>query len=472
MSNYDVVVIGGGPGGYVAAIRCAQLGFKTACVEKWQDKKDKTVLGGTCLNVGCIPSKALLDSSHLFENINNHSKEHGITVENAQMDVGKMIKRKDKIVKILTMGVAGLFKKHGITLLEGTGSLKSNNEVEITSTAGESQVVSAKTIIIATGSVPANLPPAPVDNDLIVDSTGALSFPEVPESLGVIGAGVIGLELGSVWRRLGSKVTVIEAMDDFMAAADHDIASAAQKDLIKQGLDIQLGAKMTSCNKTKNGKVKVQYEQNGESHDLEVDKLIVAIGRKPNTEGLVADQAGLKLDDRGFIEIDDQCRTNLDNVFAIGDVVQGPMLAHKAMEEGVAVAELIAGQKPDFSHDNIPWVVYTWPEIAWVGKTEQQLKDEGRNIRVGSFPFMATGRARAMNETSGMIKMIGDAETDELLGVHIFGPNASELISEAVLARSFEASTEDIARTIHAHPTLSEAMHEAALSVDGRTLHL
>ena len=471
MENYDVVVIGGGPGGYIAAIRCAQLGMKTACVETWKDAKGKTVLGGTCLNVGCIPSKALLDSSHHFENITKHAKDHGITVENAQMDVGKMLKRKDKIVKILTMGVAGLFKKHNITLLEGMGSLKPNNEVEITSADGGSQTVSANKIIIATGSVPANLPPAPVDNDLIVDSTGALSFSETPETLGVIGAGVIGLELGSVWRRLGSKVTVIEAMDEFMPAADHDIATTAQKDLIKQGMDIQLSAKMTSC-ETKNGKVKVQYEQNGGSHDLEVDKLIVAIGRKPNTDGLGADQVGLKLDDRGFIETDDQCRTNLENVFAIGDVTQGPMLAHKAMEEGVAVAELIDGQKPDFSHDNIPWVVYTWPEIAWVGKTEQQLKDEGRNIRVGSFPFMATGRARAMNETSGMIKMIGDAETDELLGVHIFGPNASELISEAVLARSFEASTEDIARTIHAHPTLSEAMHEAALSVDGRTLHI
>ncbi len=471
MENYDVVVIGGGPGGYIAAIRCAQLGMKTACVESWQDDKGKTVLGGTCLNVGCIPSKALLDSSHLFENINSHSKEHGISVDNAQINVGQMIKRKDKIVKALTMGVAGLFKKHKITLLEGTGSLKPNNEVEITSAKDEKQSISAKNIIIATGSVPASLPPAPVDNKQIVDSTGALSFSEVPESLGVIGAGVIGLELGSVWCRLGSKVTVIEAMDAFMPTADHHIAGAAQKELIKQGLDIQLGAKMTSC-ESKKDKVKVQYEQNGEIHNLEVDKLIVAIGRKPNTDGLCADQVGLKLDDRGFIETDDQCRTNLKNVFAIGDVIQGPMLAHKAMEEGSAVAELIDGQKPDFSHDNIPWVVYTWPEIAWVGKTEQQLKDEGRNIRVGSFPFMATGRARAMNETSGMIKMIGDAETDELLGVHIFGPNASELISEAVLARSFEASTEDIARTIHAHPTLSEAMHEAALSVDGRTLHI
>ncbi|MFK8067199.1 MAG: dihydrolipoyl dehydrogenase [Gammaproteobacteria bacterium] len=471
MDNYDVVVIGGGPGGYVAAIRCAQLGMKTACVEKWQSDKNKTVLGGTCLNVGCIPSKALLDSSHHFEDINKHAKDHGISVENAQMDVSKMLKRKDKIVQILTMGVAGLFKKHNITLLEGTGSLRSNLEVVVKTIDGQTQTVNAKKIIIATGSIPAVLPPAPVDNDQIVDSTGALSFAEVPETLGVIGAGVIGLELGSVWRRLGSKVTVIEAMDEFMGAADQDIAKEAQKNLIKQGLDIQLGAKMTSCEKA-NGKVKVQYDQKGESHDLEVDKLIVAIGRKPNTEGLNAEQVGLKIDQRGFIETDDQCRTNLENVFAIGDVIHGPMLAHKAMEEGVAVAELIDGQKPDFSHDNIPWVVYTWPEIAWVGKTEQQLKAEGRNIRIGSFPFAATGRARAMNETAGLIKMIGDAETDELLGVHIFGPNASELVSEAVLAMSFEASTEDIARTVHAHPTLSEAMHEASLSVDGRTLHL
>lgn len=471
MDNYDVVVIGGGPGGYVAAIRCAQLGMKTACVEQWQNNTGKPVLGGTCLNVGCIPSKALLDSSHLYENITRHASDHGITVEKASMNVGNMQKRKDKIVRTLTTGVAGLFKKHNITLLQGTGSLKSRTEVEIHSPDGDKQVVAAKNIIIATGSVPASLPPAPVDNELIVDSTGALEFSDVPETLGVIGAGVIGLELGSVWRRLGSQVTVIEALDEFMASADHDIASAAQKELIKQGLDIQLGAKMTACT-TKGGKVTVQYEQNGEAHDLQVDKLIVAIGRKPNTDGLGADQAGLKLDERGFIETDDQCRTSLDNVFAIGDVTHGPMLAHKAMEEGVAVAELIDGQKPEFDHDNIPWVVYTWPEIAWVGQTEQQLKTEGRNIRVGSFPFMATGRARAMNETSGLIKMIGDAETDELLGVHIFGPNASELISEAVLAKSFQASTEDIARTIHAHPTLSEAMHEAALGVDGRTLHI
>lgn len=471
MDNYDVVVIGGGPGGYVAAIRCAQLGMKTACVEQWQNNTGKPVLGGTCLNVGCIPSKALLDSSHLYENITQHASDHGITVEKASINVGNMQKRKDKIVRTLTTGVAGLFKKHNITLLQGTGSLKSNTELEIKAPDGKNQAITAKHIIVATGSVPASLPPASVDNDLIVDSTGALEFSEVPETLGVIGAGVIGLELGSVWRRLGSKVTVIEALDEFMVTADHDIASAAQKDLIKQGLDIQLGAKMTAC-ATKNGKVNVQYEQNGEVHDLQVDKLIVAIGRKPNTEGLGADQAGLKLDDRGFIETDDHCRTNLENVFAIGDVTHGPMLAHKAMEEGVAVAELIDGQKPEFGHDCIPWVVYTWPEIAWVGKTEQQLKAEGRNIRVGRFPFMATGRARAMNETSGLIKMIGDAETDELLGVHIFGPNASELISEAVLAKSFQASTEDIARTIHAHPTLSEAMHEAALSVDERTLHI
>ena len=471
MSNFDVVVLGGGPGGYVAAIRCAQLGLKTACVEAWQDNKGKTVLGGTCLNVGCIPSKALLDSSHQFENITKHSKEHGISVDNAQIDIKKMIRRKDKIIKILTMGVAGLFKKHDITLFEGLGSLVSNSEVEVTAASGEKQSIKAKNIILATGSVPATLPPAPVDQENIVDSTGALAFEAVPERLGVIGAGVIGLELGSVWRRLGSEVTVIEAMDQFMPAADHEIAEAAKKELTKQGLNIQLGAKMTHC-EAKDDRVSLRYEQGGETHEQTFDKLIVAIGRKPNTHGLNAEQAGLQLDERGFIVTDEQCRTSLENVYAIGDVVKGPMLAHKAMEEGVAVAELIDGQQPDFSHDNIPWVVYTWPEIAWVGKSEQQLKDEGRNIRVGSFPFIATGRARAMNETTGMVKMIGDADTDELLSVHIFGPNASELVSEAVLAKSFEASTEDIARTIHGHPTLSEAMHEAALSVDGRPLHI
>ncbi len=469
--SYDVIVIGGGPGGYVAAIRCAQLGMKTACIEKWQDDRGKTVLGGTCLNVGCIPSKALLDSSHQFENITRHAKEHGIVVESARIDVGQMLKRKDKIVKILTTGIAGLFKKHRITLLEGTGSLVSNRQVTITASDGSVQHVSAKSIIIATGSVPAILPQAPVDHERIVDSTGALAFTEVPEKLGVIGAGVIGLELGSVWRRLGSEVTVIEALETFMPAADQEIAEAARKELIRQGLHIQLGAKMTRC-ETRGGKVRIHYEQDGEKHDLEVDKLIVAIGRKPNTAGLRAEVVGLKIDDRGFIETDGQCRTHLENVYAIGDVTHGPMLAHKAMEEGVAVAELIDGQKPEFDHDNIPWVVYTWPEIAWAGKTEQQLRSEGREIRVGNFPFMANGRARAMNDTAGLVKMIGDAKTDELLGVHVFGPNASELISEAVLALSFESSTEDIARTIHAHPTLSEAMHEAALAVDGRMLHL
>ncbi len=471
MEQFDVVIIGGGPGGYIAAIRCAQLGLKTACVEKWQNKTGKPVLGGTCLNVGCIPSKALLDSSHLFESINKHSKEHGISVDNASMNVGNMQKRKDKIVRTLTLGVAGLFKKHNVTLFEGSGALKSADQVTVTLNDGGEQTVSTSHIIIATGSVPAAIPPAPVDQDRIVDSTGALAFDTVPEKLGVIGAGVIGLELGSVWRRLGSEVTVIEAVDAFLPTADQEIASAAHKELKKQGLNIELGAKV-SATEIQNDQVNVQFEQNGESQSITVDKLIVAVGRKPNTEGLNAEQTGLKLDARGFIETDHQCRSSLQNVFAIGDVTDGPMLAHKAMEEGVAVAELIAGQQPEFSHDNIPWVVYTWPEIAWVGQTEEELKAAGRDIRVGSFPFIATGRARAMNETTGMIKMIGDAETDELLGVHIFGANASELIAEAVLAKTFQASTEDIARTIHGHPTLSEAMHEAALSVDGRPLHI
>ena len=471
MENFDVVVIGGGPGGYVAAIRCAQLGFKTACIEKWTNKSGKTTLGGTCLNVGCIPSKALLDSSHLFESMQKHSKEHGISVENAAMDVNKMQKRKDKIVRTLTLGVAGLFKKHNISLFEGTGSLQSAEHVSVSQHDGSTVDLGAKQIIIATGSVPVNIPPAPVDQDRIVDSTGALAFDAVPEKLGVIGAGVIGLELGSVWRRLGAEVTVLEAVDDFLPAADHDIAGAALKDLKKQGLHIELGAKVTETT-SENDSVHVKYEQAGESKTIQVDKLIVAVGRKPNTDQLNADAAGLLLDERGFIKTDAQCRTNLPNVFAIGDVTDGPMLAHKAMEEGVAVAELIAGQQPEFGHDTIPWVIYTWPEIAWVGETEHALKAAGREIRVGTFPFMATGRARAMNETSGMIKMIGDAQTDELLGVHIYGANASELIAEAVLAKSFQATTEDIARTIHGHPTLSEAMHEAALSVDGRPLHI
>ncbi len=472
MADYDVIVIGAGPGGYVAAIRCAQLGLKTACVEGWLGAGGKPALGGTCLNVGCIPSKALLDSSHHYEHISRHAKDHGISVQGVEMNVGVMQKRKDKVVQSLTLGIAGLFKKNKIDWLQGSGKLLGANEVEVnpTTSDGKKQTVRAGHIIIATGSVPARIPPAPVDQKTIVDSTGALAFDAVPGTLGVIGAGVIGLELGSVWRRLGAQVVVLEALDDFLPAADKTIADEAFKTLIKQGLDIRLGAKVTGT-QARDGGVTVSYELKGEKQELTVEKLIVAVGRKPNTEGLNAAGVGLKLDARGFIEVDADCRTSLPNVYAIGDVVRGPMLAHKASEEGVAVAELIAGQHPHVNLDIVPWVIYTWPEIAWVGKSEQQLRAEGREIKTGSFPMMASGRAKAMNETGGVVKMIADARTDELLGVHIFAANASELIAEAVLAMNYGGSSEDIALTIHSHPTLAEAMHEAALAVSGRAIH-
>jgi len=474
METYDVVVIGAGPGGYVAAIRSAQLGFKTACVESWLNPAGNPALGGTCLNVGCIPSKALLDSSHHYEHIGKHAAEHGIKVKGLSLDVTAMLKRKDKIVSTLTQGISGLFKKNKVEWLQGHARLRGDMRIEIAPTAGgagEPTNVAAKNIIIATGSVPMSIPPAAVDNDRIVDSTGALAFTEIPERLGVIGAGVIGLELGSVWRRLGSDVVVLEALEDFLPTVDQQLAKEALKIFSKQGLDIRLGTTVSGAKSGKGG-VTVSYASAGEETQIEFDKLIVAVGRKPNTEGLDPEAAGLNVDQRGFIEVDDQCRTSAPNVYAIGDVVRGPMLAHKASEEGIAVAELLAGQKPHVNLATVPWVIYTWPEIAWVGQTEQALKEQGRAYRVGSFPFMASGRARAMGETDGMVKMIGDRDSDEILGVHILGPAASELISEAVLAMEFEGASEDIARTIHAHPTLAEAMHEAALGVDSRTIHI
>jgi dihydrolipoyl dehydrogenase len=474
MKKYDVVVIGAGPGGYVAAIRCAQLGLSTACVESWINDEDKPALGGTCLNVGCIPSKALLDSSHHFHHIKNEASDHGITVSGATIDVNKMVSRKAKIVKSLTMGISGLFKKNKIDWLKGQGKLISNKEVEVTpqhESHDETIIVEADNIIIATGSVPTKIPPASVDEKLIVDSTGALKFNEVPRRLGVIGAGVIGLELGSVWNRLGSEVTVLEALPDFLSAVDRQVAKEAEKVLRKQGMDIQLGAKVTGTG-SNNREVSINYENTEGKQQITVDKLIVAVGRSPNTDGLGAEECGLELDNRGFIVVDDNCQTNLENVYAIGDVVRGPMLAHKASEEGVAIAEKIAGKPGHMNYDTIPWVIYTWPEIAWVGKTEEQLKAEGIDYRTGNFPFMATGRAKAMGEATGFVKILGDAKTDRVLGIHIFGPSASELIAEAVVTMEFDGSTEDLARTIHAHPTLSEAMHEAALGVDGRTIHM
>lgn len=474
MKNFDVVVIGAGPGGYVAAIRCAQLGLSVACIECWLNDEGKPTLGGTCLNVGCIPSKALLDSSHHYSYVKNEAAAHGINVSGVTVDVNKMIARKIKIVNTLTQGIAGLFRKNKVEWLQGKGRLLPDNQVEVSPVgeeAGDPYIVGAKNIIIATGSVPINIPAANIDNELIVDSTGALAFTDVPRRLGIIGAGVIGLELGSVWNRLGAQVIVLEALDEFLASADRQIANEAEKILRKQGLDIRLGAMVTGTG-SNNREVTVTYEDKEGKQQIIVDKLIVAVGRKPNTDGLGVSDVGLSVDERGFIEIDEHCRTNLTNVYAIGDAVTGPMLAHKASEEGVAVAERIAGKAGHMNYEVIPWVIYTWPEIAWVGKTEQQLKQEGIEYSSGMFPFAASGRAHAMGETGGMIKMLSDAKTDRVLGVHILGPSASELLSEAVLAMEFDGSSEDIARTIHAHPTLAEAMHEAALGVDKRTIHI
>ena len=469
MDNFDVVVIGGGPGGYVAAIRAAQLGFKTACVERWADKAGKLVLGGTCLNVGCIPSKALLDSSHHFEFIQAHAKDHGIDAE-ASVDVARMQARKTKIVQGLTQGIGGLLKKNKVTTLHGHGRLASADSVEIEAADGTRTVVGAKHVIIATGSIPVGIPSAPVDQERIVDSTGALAFTEVPERLGVIGAGVIGLELGSVWRRLGAKVTVLEALPDFLAAADGAVSKEALKILSKQGLDIRLGAKVTHS-KVRDDGVEVQFNVGEKSDSAEFDRLIVAVGRKPNTADLGLANAGVRCDERGFIVVDDHCHTGVGNIYAIGDCVRGPMLAHKASEEGVAAAERIAGQQPHVDFNVIPWIIYTWPEIAWVGLTEQQAKANGLATRSGSFPFMASGRARAMGDADGFVKVVADASTDRVLGVHIIGPNASELVAEAVTVMEFGGSAEDIARTVHGHPTLAEAMHEAALAVDKRAIH-
>ncbi len=472
MNEYDVIVIGGGPGGYVCAIRCAQLGMRVACIEGRTGENGKPALGGTCLNVGCIPSKALLDSSHRYEQITREAKEHGIRVEGAGIDVATMMARKRKVVQVLTGGVASLFRKNNIEWLQGWGSLQGEGQVQFSPLeGGEPRTLAARHIIIATGSEPVSIPPAPVDGAYIVDSTGALAFDQVPPRLGVIGAGVIGLELGTVWRRLGSEVVILEALEDFLALADRQIAKEAHKVLKKQGLDIRLGSLVTGT-EVRDGAVVVTYEQGGESHELTVDRLIVAVGRRPYTRGLGASEAGLNLDSRGFIEVDEECRTNLAGVYAIGDVVRGPMLAHKAMDEGVVLAERLAGQKSELDFNTIPWVIYTWPEIAWVGKTEEQLKAEGVRYRAGSFPFLANGRARAMGDTSGLVKVLAEEGSDEILGVHILAPNASELIAEAVLAMEFVGTSEDIARTIHAHPTLSEAMHEAALAVEGRTLHI
>jgi dihydrolipoamide dehydrogenase len=467
MKSFDVVVIGAGPGGYIAAIRAAQLGLKTACIDEWKGADGKPALGGTCTNVGCIPSKALLQSSENYEQVGHHFAEHGIKVKGLDLDLATMLKRKDKVVKASNDGVLYLFKKNKIEFFHGRGAFgKSPNEI-----VANGETLQAKNVIIATGSNPRPLPGADFDEKLVLSNTGALAIPDVPKRLGVIGAGVIGLEMGSVWRRLGSEVTVLEALPAFLGAADETIAREAAKVFAKQGLQIEVGIKVAKVETKKI--VKVQYTAaDSSSKTLEVDRLIVSIGRVPNVLGLNAEGAGLKLDSRGFIEVDGDCRTNLPGVWAIGDVVRGPMLAHKAEEEGVAVAERIAGQKPHVDFNTVPWVIYTTPEIAWVGKTEQQLRTEGVDYRAGSFPFAANARARALGDTTGLVKFLAKTGTDEILGVHIIGPFAGELIAEAVVAMEFRGSAEDIGMICHAHPSLSEAMKDAALAVDKRALNI
>lgn len=470
--EFDVLVIGGGPAGYVAAIRAAQLGLKAACCESaaYADPKGEPRLGGTCLNVGCIPSKALLYSSELYDHATHAFVMHGIKVEGVSIDVPSMIRRKDNIVTQLTSGIKGLFKKYKVTFLPGHGSFVAEADGLWKMKVGSEDVV-AKHVIVATGSRARHLPGIPVDNVNIVDNEGALKTEAVPKRLGVIGAGVIGLEMGSVWKRLGSEVTILEALPDFLAAADQAVAKEAWKVFTKkQGLNIQLGVQIKEVTTGPNT-VSVKYENDEGDQVVEFDKLVVAVGRTPNTDGLNAAAVGLKLDSRGRIEVDDHCSTNLRNVWAVGDVVRGPMLAHKGMEEGVMVAECIAGQAGHCNYDTIPWVIYTQPEIAWVGKTEQDLKAAGIPFKAGQIPFMANGRALGQGDTTGFVKVLAHAETDQILGAHIIGTNASELIAEAVVAMEFGASSEDLARTAHAHPTLSEVMHEAALAVDKRSLH-
>ena len=468
---YDVVVIGSGPAGYVAAIRASQLGLKTACVEDYVDETGSMTLGGTCLNVGCIPSKALLDSSHRYHDALNHLDGHGIGIEKVKLDIPVMMKRKDDIVKKLTGGISGLFAANKVTSIHGRGRVIVNSMVEITKSDGSLDLLESKNIIIATGSSPIEIPSAIFDNKNIVDSTGALEFSKVPKTLGVIGAGVIGLELGSVWARLGSDVTVIEAMDDFLPMADSEIAKESLKDFKKQGLDIKLGSKLTSSNNLKNS-VKVSYEDNNGIQEMEFDKLIVAVGRRPNTKDIFSKDSGISLDDRGFISVNEHCQTSSNNVWAIGDVVRGPMLAHKGSEEGIMVAERIAGKFAEMNYDLVPSVIYTHPEIAWVGKNESELKELGIEYKVGKFPFAASGRALAVDQSTGFVKLISDARTDTILGAHVFGPSAAEIVQQALISMEFGASSEDLGLTIFSHPTVSEALHEAALAVNNQAIHI
>ena len=471
--QFDVIVIGGGPGGYIAAIRAAQLGKNVACVDEWKNAKGGPAPGGTCTNVGCIPSKALLQSSEHFEQASHHFVDHGITVKGLSMDAGKMVARKDAVVKQNNDGILYLFKKNKVSFFHGRASFVKavDGAYEIKVAGATEEILVGQQIIVATGSNARALPGAPFDETMVLSNEGALALTAVPKKLGLIGSGVIGLEMGSVWRRLGAEVTILEGLPDFLGAVDQQIAKEAQKAFVKQGLKIELGVKVGDIKVGKKGVNVAWTNAKGEAQTLDVDKLIVSIGRVPNTTGLNAEAVGLKLDERGAIVVDGDCKTNLPGVWAVGDVVRGPMLAHKAEEEGVAVAERIAGQHGHVNFNTIPWVIYTSPEIAWVGRTEQQLKADGVAYKAGTFPFLANGRARALGDTTGMVKMLADATTDEILGVHIVGPMASELIAECVLAMEFRASSEDIARVCHAHPSLSESTKEAALAVDKRTLN-
>ena len=469
--QYDVIVIGAGPAGYAAAIRCAQLGFSTACIDASVGRDGAPVLGGTCLNWGCIPSKALLDASHKFVEARDHFGEIGLEVSGLAVDVAKMMSRKEQVVKGLTDGIASLFKGNGVTGLAGTGKLLAGLRVALQGHDGTVEELQAGSVILAAGSVPMEIPPAPLTPDRIVDSTGALEFQAVPERLGVIGAGVIGLELGSVWRRLGSEVVILEALPDFLPMADRRIARDALKVFKGQGLDIRLGAKVTGAEVAGNG-VRVAFEEDGAEQRLTVDKLIVAVGRRPNTAGLLAEDSGVALDERGFIAVDDYCATAVAGVHAVGDCVRGPMLAHKGTEEGVMVAERIAGFKPAVNYDTVPNVIYTHPEVAWVGQTEAAAAASGTPVKTGAFPFAASGRALAANDAVGVVKLVADAESDRLLGMHVFGPQASEIVAQGVIGMEFDASAEDLGLTMFAHPTLSEAVHEAALGVAGRAIHM
>lgn len=467
---FDVVVIGAGPAGYVAAIRAAQHGLNVACIDKWKNYDGSATFGGTCLNAGCIPSKALLESSELYHRAKHEFATHGISVSEPSMDIGKMQARRAGIVKQFTGGIEALFKANKVTGLKGTGKLIGEGQVLYTDHEGNEVTLTGQQVILAAGSIPTQLPFMPFDEETIVDSWRALEFDHVPRRIGIIGGGVIGLELGSVWSRLGAEVTILEAQDDFLFMADRQIARDAQRQFKAQGLDIRLGAMVKGADKTEGG-MTLRYEDKKGEQSIEVDKVIVAVGRRPYSEGLFGEGVNIDMDERGFVAVDDECRTSMPNVWAVGDLVRGPMLAHKGSEEGVAVADLIAGEVGELNYDAIPSVIYTAPEIAWVGKTEEELKTAGVEYKTGTFNFAANGRAKALEQASGVAKVIADANDDQILGVHIVGPMAGELIAEAVLAMEFSASAEDIQRTIHAHPSLSEALHEAALAADNKAIH-